>query len=402
MPTVDGWYYAIKGFAYQIDKAILDVLSCSEDNTNFNIEQIQDVWSDDYVMQIKYKEAKDYSDVIIREPVIQLIEEFKENPLKKYKLYCHFRNKIAGSEIVDISRLNSILSLIISETQKSAEINAKIDSFDDALRQAFLNKFELIFAPTFQDQFEQIITKLGEQSFVWSEYDEKIFYYENIVGYLRRIVTNNPDSTKRTYTKLAILGWLENGRRLIFNSSFLEYKGEVEYIAFVKRKFIKLEKRKRNFIFLGNIRTDISIPKDSLIYNFVNHYYQNATHDIEPLTVIAEDEYIHEIKCGLIRDGMCFNDWYETINFDSKIFFQDPVKNKKIARNNKATESLWKISFHLRIVSRSKFQELTNLEFQPSIIYYFDSEPTTNISADIPVLRIDGLNTKQLLSILTH
>lgn len=401
MPTADGWYYAIKGFAFQIDKAILDILNCPEDDKVFNIEQIQDAWSEDYVMQIKYKEAKDYSDVAIREPVVQLIEEFKKDRLKKYKLYCHFRNKTASNESVDISKLNSILSLVVSDKKWAIEMNSRINGFDDTLRRAFLEKFELIFAPTFQDQFEQALIKLGEQSFVWTEYDERIFYYENIVGCLRRIVVNNPDPSDRIYTKSGILNWLQNGRRLIFNSSFLEYKGEVEFIKFVKAKFVKLDKKKRNFIVLWDVWIDSSVSLDSLILDLVNHYFKNATHDIEPLTIISKDEHIHEIKCGLIREGICFNDWYETINFDSKMFFRDPIRNKKIGGKGRATESLWKISFELRIVSLSKFQTLTEFVFRPHVIYYLNTEPLNNIGVDIPVLKVDWLNTKQLLWILT-
>mgnify|MGYP001492866254 CR=1 FL=1 len=54
---MDGGYYAIKGFEFQIDKTLEEVLNASENNLAIRLEQIQDIDSDDFVMQVKYKEA---------------------------------------------------------------------------------------------------------------------------------------------------------------------------------------------------------------------------------------------------------------------------------------------------------------------------------------------------------
>jgi len=77
---MDGDYYAIKGFEYQIDKTLLKILNTKEDDRKINIENIQDIDSNDFVMQIKYKETQSYPSNKIKEPVLQLIEEFKNNP----------------------------------------------------------------------------------------------------------------------------------------------------------------------------------------------------------------------------------------------------------------------------------------------------------------------------------
>ena len=54
---MNGGYYAIKGFEYPIDKSIHEVLSCNDLNQEVAIEQIQDLNTDSFVMQIKYKKA---------------------------------------------------------------------------------------------------------------------------------------------------------------------------------------------------------------------------------------------------------------------------------------------------------------------------------------------------------
>ena len=54
----DGGYYAIKGFDYQIDKTILEVLKQPNGDEEVAIEQIQDINTNSYVIQDKYKETK--------------------------------------------------------------------------------------------------------------------------------------------------------------------------------------------------------------------------------------------------------------------------------------------------------------------------------------------------------
>ena len=87
----DGGYYAIKGFEFQIDKTILELFK-ADDTTPVCLEQIQDINTNDFVMQVKYKETQKYTPAKIKEPVIQLIDEYQKFPTKKYYLYCYFLN----------------------------------------------------------------------------------------------------------------------------------------------------------------------------------------------------------------------------------------------------------------------------------------------------------------------
>ena len=86
----DGGYYAIKGFEYQIDKAILELLTSDTENQNISVENIQDIDSESFVMQVKYKETAKFVPSAIKEPVIKLINEFIEQASKKYYLYAFF------------------------------------------------------------------------------------------------------------------------------------------------------------------------------------------------------------------------------------------------------------------------------------------------------------------------
>jgi len=157
---MDGGYYAIKGFEFQIDKTILEILDTDADVA---LENIQDINSDSIVIQIKYKETQDYSDNKIREPVLQLIEEFKNDESKNYKLFCYFSDKSEGRETIDAVKLDSILNSSTGKSTKAKKLNARISAIDNDLRNRFISKFCIDFSKNYQEQFNEIINKFKEK-----------------------------------------------------------------------------------------------------------------------------------------------------------------------------------------------------------------------------------------------
>lgn len=88
----DGGYYAIKGFLFQYDKSILELLS-SEDETPIFLERIQDIDYDNYVLQVKHKETAKFTNAKVREPIIKLLDLFVLDQTKKFCLYAHFKDQ---------------------------------------------------------------------------------------------------------------------------------------------------------------------------------------------------------------------------------------------------------------------------------------------------------------------
>jgi hypothetical protein len=89
--TDDGGYYAIKGFLYQFDKTLIEVVTNPQSKIAF--ENKQDIDYDDFVLQVKHKETQEYSHSKIRKPVEKLIGLFHCDPTKKLCLYCHFKKE---------------------------------------------------------------------------------------------------------------------------------------------------------------------------------------------------------------------------------------------------------------------------------------------------------------------
>lgn len=391
--NLDGGYYAIKGFEYQIDKAILEILNEDNEGKQINIERIQDIDSGDFVMQVKYKETQKFTPSGIKEPVIQLLHEFKKDPTKKYYLYSYFGDLNGYDNFININKAISIENL-------DKILGNKKDGFTITEREEFVEKFCLDFAPVFQEQFKQVISKLQEQQFISNSVDEAVFYYANITDFLRKLVVNSIETTDRTCTKKQVFDYIRNGKKLVFNSAFKEYKGEEQYFKFVKKKFVRAKKNQENFVFFGDTKVDGSVSVGKLILDIVDKYYERAMYDTKPITFIIPDNIVREIKKDLIAEGIIFNDGYEHVQFNENIFFEEPIKNRNKAGNGKAKEGLAKISYRLRLLSISKFNQITDCRIRPKIIYYFDSDISSKFEL-VSFLKIDKLNTKQINDIFT-
>ncbi|TQO36928.1 hypothetical protein GQ41_1516 [Arenibacter algicola] len=381
---MDGGYYAIKGFEYQIDKSILEVLSCIDLNQEVAIEQIQDLNSESFVMQIKYKEATKLTPSVIRKPIIQLIEEFKNEPTKDYILYSYFSDLNGYSSNVDSVYLDNILG-------KESSIYSVQD------KTQFLLKFKLIFSETFHNQFQSTLVKFQEFDFCNSK-DEAIYYYSIIADYVRKKVVNNPPSQihKRKVTKNEIYEYLANGRKIVFTSAFKEYQGEQAYFRLLKGCFNKPIKNQQSFIVIGDIKETTSTSISSLVLQIITKHYHNATYDIKPLNFIIPNNKIEEVKKYLIREESPFNDGFEMIEFSGKLFNSSPVINRKKS-GNRVSNSLLRSSFYSRILSKSTLDTLTKIDGNPMWILLETEKHILMQNSNYQI--INGLNTDQTLKL---
>jgi len=381
---MDGGYYAIKGFEYQVDKSILEVLSCNDVNQEIAIEQIQDLNTESFVMQIKYKEATKLIPSVIRKPIVQLIEEFKADPTKHYILYCYFSDLNGYSSNVDSAYLDNILG----KESSNYSVQDKTQ---------FLLKFKLIFSETFHNQFQSTLFKFQEFDFCKSK-DEALFFYSIVTDFIRKKVTNKtPSQTQeRKVTKKEISEYLANGRKIVFISAFKEYQGEQAYFRLLKERFNKPIKNQQTFIIVGDIKETASTSVSSMVYQIIENHHCRANHDIKPLNFVIPDIKIGEVKKYLVREESIYNDGFEMIEFSKKLFYALPVINRKMS-GKRVSSSLSRSSFYSRIISKSSFDKFTEIDGNPMWIL-LEAEKHFLIQ-NIKYQVINGLNTDQTLKL---
>lgn len=388
----DGGYYAIKGFAYQFDKTIFEILSSPIEDKQFSFEYLQDLNDDYYVMQIKHKEASNYTDTAIREPVVQLIEAFREDPKTQYILYCHFKNTTEQRIRIDEEKINKILATPKGKSKEAKALAKRMSTIDEELRKTFCNSFELIFSASHQSQFESVLNVIKSEFSIQSN-DLAEMYYSQLIHGIQQIILREPKPEMRSCSKMQLRELIKKGKNLYFLSAFKEYKGEKEYLRLIKTKTTQLQKNQKNLLAFGAGIKCESLSIGGFLSILCDKYFKKATFQIEPLTVLMPRARIIQVKKELIQSGIQFNDGYEEIEFSESIFLQPPVKAVKII-GGKASDALGKVSFMLRILSIETFAQLSIVQnYQRIYLFDIDEVPTLNGTT---VLRIDGLTTRQV------
>ncbi|MEA2077956.1 MAG: hypothetical protein U9O95_08065 [Candidatus Marinimicrobia bacterium] len=318
----DGGYYAIKGFEFQIDKTILELFK-ADDTTPVCLEQIQDINTNDFVMQVKYKETQKYTPAKIKEPIIQLINEYQAFPIKKYYLYCYFNNVKEKKRNFTSSEIDRVLG-------------NKKDDFTKPIKDGFLSNFELHFSKSFQEQFIQAV-KIIKSNLNCSNFDEALVHYGSIASHLRKIVTNNLDIKNRTCTKSEILAIITGNRKTVFDSAYRIYKGKQQYIAEIKRRhftYRNIDNWERFVIMELSGSEDVSAIKTTVL-NIKKKYYKKLVRGIKSgapyiyFINISKDN-LKGLKTELIAENNIIKDGYDFMDAE---FYTKSLKVKSTIKN---------------------------------------------------------------------
>lgn len=218
--TDDGGYYAIKGFLYQFDTTLIEVITNPQSRVAF--ETKQDIDFDDYVIQVKHKETQDFSNSKIRKPVEKLLELFSHDQTKKFILYCHFKNKIAQDWKISLTELDSILSV---ETKKA---------YLDPVRELFASSFIIRFSDDYETQFYRLLGMLKSQ-FSLKTIDEAVLYHSI---FRSKLLERSVLPIAERYVNFYELSqFLYDTEATVFYSAYSKYLGSEKYIKLLKKRY---------------------------------------------------------------------------------------------------------------------------------------------------------------------
>ena len=397
----DGGYYALKGFDFQIDKTIIEIFSASADTDEISIERIQDLNSDAFVTQVKYKETQTFALSKIRDPVVQLIKESElDKTDRKYILYCYFSDQPESIKTFDANEIDDILEIKLQKNCSEAhrKKHETIKSIPDSLKQSFAAKFQLIFAPDHSTQFDRALNIIATQTFCTTA-SEASFYYCYLADHLRRLVISNPHSDSRACTRKAIITSLTDRKHQLFYSTLAYISGRESLIKTLKKIFPKPQPQQNIAIFIGiNIAKETS-PLTNLITSIIEQQFNKPTYDVHPITFIVAQSDITNIKKGLLLKSITFNDGYESIQFNSQQFNRRHLALRKTTATGRALETLGQISYKARIVTLENFLKSYANDERPDRTYYFDLE-IFNDYTDIPSFQINELNCDEIWQLL--
>lgn len=314
----DGGYYAIRGFLYQYGKYIWELLNSSSD-TSINIENIQDIDSDNYVMQVKYRESINYSPSIIKEPIKKLIEVFTKNKNKNIYLYVHFKNRKPEEKIINLSELESILK-------------DEIKDFSKEELEKFIAKFKIYFSEDYISQWEKIIKKIKKNKSIQTE--EAYVVYAIIRNLILQIVLNE-NKENRNLTRKKMEDYIDNCRTITFESMYREMLGEEKFLKVLKKQYFTFKKANINkferlFIINGNEKMNEKKLLENISRIISEKYYKK---DKSPAPYICfrgfEQEIINQIKYSFYSTDKKKYSFCDGTLFNGDKFHLEVIKDTK-------------------------------------------------------------------------
>lgn len=359
---------SLKGYHYQLHKAIVQLLENSSPTANVIIEGVEDIDVDDgltYVaIQCKYLEAETRTPSGIRVPISLMLAEYKKDLSRPwaFRLYAYFGTAIGA--VPDFT-LESIKVLLTYKSGKGADkrtmrVYEDLDVSDAELI-GFLKCFKYDEGLEF-DQQRHLLIELLKTTFAAESAESINFFYPKALAVALEIATKRT-AHDRTITKAAFIKEIENAASAVASPWLARLLGKEKALKFLQRIFrdakLFTSTKEKTLVIdgSGDDSGPISISLPAFIQEVVNGSFapKKCLYDAQPWTILvdlAEDE-IKELKRELLAMDVFFNDGFEHIQFNPKAFAAPPVINRHISANNKVTDKLGIASYRCRLASVS-------------------------------------------------
>lgn len=233
---------SIKGYYYQFDYYVLQLLSLENDDDSVRIEGIEDVdillVDTTKAVQCKYYAETKCTPSVIGKAIRPMLAHFSENKVNPhlitYRLFGCYSNGTESIELPLTVEYSKNKLFTFTEKGVKHELHKELGLTDADIR-LFLSRLELqINAVSYEDQIEKIIICF-QKTIHCTEYDARYFYYVNAVSFVKEVVVKKT-MTARTVTKKRFLDAVCK-KRVLFDKWFLESVGFEKYYKASRKEF---------------------------------------------------------------------------------------------------------------------------------------------------------------------
>ena len=232
----------IKGYYYQFDYFILQLINLVNEIDNVTIEGIEDVDIFDekemIAVQCKYYAKTAYNHSVIAKPIRLMLKDYvNRTPEKRkirYKLYGKYQSgqdKYPGSLSVEFAK-KSLFTYTEKETPHI--LHEELNLTDEDIEE-FLSKVDVdINAEDYYEQQEKVISNLGK-IFQCERFEAEYYYYNNAL----RLVKEKAVQQKicdRIVSKREFLDKIDN-KKMLFDKWYFQFKGIKNYCADIRKQY---------------------------------------------------------------------------------------------------------------------------------------------------------------------
>ncbi|MET7583525.1 hypothetical protein [Streptomyces microflavus] len=217
----DGGHDAIKGFAYQFDKTLLDIFQSP--GQRFEVEGAQDLSSERYYMQIKNRTGKFYLSVL-RKAVRKMFAQFLTSQDAAFILHCHFADQAPGTtRLLTPDELNVLLS-------------GQFDEVEPDLKLQFSKSFCINFSEDYETQFKAVLKSITANLHA-KDSVEGLSYHAILHAYLRNLILSQSLGT-RWVSLNDLKKAVRDAQSAIFTSMYVAHCGYEKYLKMVRRQYL--------------------------------------------------------------------------------------------------------------------------------------------------------------------
>ena len=353
----------IKGYYYQFDYFIFQLISLVNEADTVTIEGIEDVdileEKEMVAVQCKYYAKTEYNHSVIAKPIRLMLKDYvNRTPEKRkirYKLYGKYQSgqdKYPGSLSVEFAK-KSLFTYTEKETPHI--LHEELNLTDEDIEE-FLSKVDVdINAEDYYEQQEKVISNL-EKIFQCKRFEAEYYYYNNAL----RLVKEKAVQQKicdRIVSKREFLDKIDN-KKMLFDKWYLQFKGIKNYCADIRKQYFSpknVSPYERFFL----IECDKVVDDKkliSLIAKISKNWSKLSRREVKPFCPyiyfkgITEDRLV-ELKKKLQREDIRLWDGYDFLGAEFAVAsiirranYENEIKVKIINHIENLNEILEKVT----------------------------------------------------------
>ena len=353
----------IKGYYYQFDYFIFQLISLVNEADTVTIEGIEDVdileEKEMVAVQCKYYAKTEYNHSVIAKPIRLMLKDYvNRTPEKRkirYKLYGKYQSgqdKYPGSLSVEFAK-KSLFTYTEKETPHI--LHEELNLTDEDIEE-FLSKVDVdINAEDYYEQQEKVIINLGK-IFQCERFEAEYYYYNNAL----RLVKEKAVQQKRCdriVSKREFLDKIDN-KKMLFDKWYLQFKGIKNYCADIRKQYFSpknVSPYERFFL----IECDKVVDDKkliSLIVKISKNWSKLSRREIKPFCPYIyfkgiTEERLVELKKKLQREDIRLWDGYDFLGAEFAVDsiirranYENDIKVKIINRIENLNDILEKVA----------------------------------------------------------
>lgn len=385
--------YTIKGFLYQFNKTLIEILN-SQDNSIITVEGIvEDVEivtpAVMTAIQCKYHEASEtFTPSSIYKPLLQMMHHFNANRSAniRYVLFAHY------------SSVNMVLPPTIGRNDLQAALDSKNNDLQkyivtlrgNVVLDAFLSRFTMEFGPTYDELVAKVIVALKANGIPVDDIDT--LAYPNAINMIAEISIKH-DPTQRETTKRQFIENLNGIRKTAISRWTMALRTRKKLLD-ARRKQLKthLDKnsRLRYLVVDSESLDDYAAEIVLFVSDYLDKYHFKPAHISTPVLCLctSRDDF-RDIQYRLYAKGIVSTDGYIGEHFDESRFFRDPLSS--VGRG-----CAIKREFSLRLLRWEEHGAVLNNRKCDDLFIIGESECGSLNTSDVNVERLASTSLKEI------